>query len=133
MGDSLSGMVSITGTSLEQRIVLRTAERPVELVLSPTDSAMLSRLGGTEIVARGSSKGDGLHVGSFTVVRADGAPVSDGTLRKDGTHLLLQRANGEIPLGNPPAAFYSLIGARVWISGPLDTGPNSYGVIAPPH
>jgi len=39
---------------------------------------------------------------------------------------------GRIPLGNPPAALRNMIGARVWIGGPLDSGPNVYGLITPP-
>jgi len=36
-----------------------------------------------------------------------------------------------LPLGNPPAGLRALIGARVWIGGSLNTGPNTYGVIVP--
>jgi hypothetical protein len=34
-----------------------------------------------------------------------------------------------VRLGNPPAALRDLVGARVWITGPTETGPNPYGVI----
>jgi hypothetical protein len=131
--DSVMGTVSITGTSFEQRVVLRAAERSIGLVATSADSAALSRLGGTEIVARGTTQRDGLHVRAFTVLSVNGSPVADGTVHRDGTHLVLRRTNGDSPLGNPPAALDSLVGARIWISGPLDTGPNSYGVIEPPR
>lgn len=129
--DSTSGIVSITGTSFEQHIMLRTADGELALTASASDSAALSRVGGTSVLVHGRAREKSFYVVSFTVASVDGAPVADGVLARDAGHLVLQRTNGQIPLGNPPAALDSLVGARVWISGPLDTGPNSYGVIAP--
>ena len=35
-------------------------------------------------------------------------------------------------IGNPPTALRKLIAARVWIGVPLDSVPNTFGVIVPP-
>lgn len=129
--DSTSGIVSITGTSFEQHIMLHTADGELQLNASASDSAALSRVGGTSVLVRGRAREQAFYVVSFTVTSVDGAPVADGVLARDGGHLMLERTNGQLTLGNPPAALDSLVGARIWISGPLDTGPNSYGVIVP--
>lgn len=130
--DSLTGVVAIVGTTLEQRIVLRPRESTVALAApSAVDSAALSRIGGAEITVHGRSEAGTFRVAGFTVVRVAGTPVVDGVITRDGDHLVLATATRRIRLGNPPAAFQGMIGARVWVGGPLDTGPNSYGVIRP--
>lgn len=129
--DSLRGVVAIAGTAFEQRIVLRSGESTVALAASAVDSAALSRSGGAEIMVRGRSEASTFRVASFAVERVDGAPVVDGVITRDGEHLVLATATRRILLGNPPVAFQGMIGARVWVGGPLDTGPNNYGVIRP--
>lgn len=134
--DSLVGVVSVTGTSFERHLMLRgghgTRPDATTLTAAPTDSIAISRLGGVEILVRGRREGSVFRVATFEALRVDGAPVTDGVLVRDGTRLALWGARGRITLGNPPAAFLRMIGARVWVSGPLDTGPNAYGVIVPP-
>lgn len=127
--DSLVGIVSVTGTSFEQRIVLRSGDAVRPLTLWPDDSAALVRVGGAEVLVRGVATPSSFTVHSFTVRAVDGAPVVDGILdRKDG-RLVLYTRSGPLALGNPPAAFDSLVHSRVWIGGSLETGPNVYGVI----
>lgn len=129
--DSLSGTVSVTGTSFEKRLVLRSGDTAVRLSATAPDSAALSRMGGVEVMVVGKRAGDSLQVERFAAVRVGGAPVVDGVLRNDGGQLSLETHHGKIQLGNPPAALRGMIGARVWIGGPLDRGPNVYGVIVP--
>ncbi|HEY7860728.1 MAG TPA: hypothetical protein VIB98_04750 [Gemmatimonadaceae bacterium] len=131
LSDSLVGIVSVTGTSIAQRLVLRVNDQSHAFAASSADSAALSRLGGVEVVVRGTSRNDAFEVAAFEALRVDGAPVADGVLLRDGEHLALRTQHGRLALGNPPAAFDTLIGARVWVSGPLVTGPNSYGIIVP--
>ena len=55
----------------------------------------------------------------------------DGKVRADGPLFVLETSNGRVRLGNPPTVFKTLVGARVWVAGKVDTGPNRYGVIVP--
>jgi len=130
--DSVRGIVSITGTDFDQHIVIRSGNAVTPVAANAADSGALSRMGGVEVLVVGTRSGGLLHVDHFTAVAVDGSPVVDGVLRADGNELKLDTASGTISLGNPPAALRNLIDARVWIGGPLDTGPNSYGVISPP-
>jgi hypothetical protein len=130
--DSLTGIVSIVGTGFEHRIALRSGDGVVYLSATASDSAALSRVGGLEIKVIGRRDPRLFRVEHFTTLSVAGAPVADGVLRSDGGRLVLETAHGRIPLGNPPAALRSLVDARVWIGGPLDRGPNSYGLIVPP-
>lgn len=129
--DSVTGIVSITGTGFEQQIVLHAGSTVVPLSASAADSAALSRLGGVQINVVGTRAGSALRVDHFTATRVAGAAVVDGVLRTAGDRLVIETATGQMPLGNPPAPLRRMIGARVWIGGPLDTGPNTYGVIVP--
>ena len=131
--DSLVGIVSITGTAFEQQLVIRSNDGTTRLSASAADSAALSRMGGIEVLVVGTRAGKSLRVDHFTARRVAGASVADGILRDDAGRLVLETSSGRIPLGNPPATLRNLIGGRVWIGGPLDTGPNSYGVIVPPR
>ncbi|MDB4875791.1 MAG: hypothetical protein JWM41_2237 [Gemmatimonadetes bacterium] len=132
--DSAQGVVSIVGTGFDQQLVLQgaAATRPTRLrITTEADSAALTRLGGVEVLVRGTRADDGFRVSTFTAVRVGASPVVDGVLRLDGDHVVLETSTGRTTLGNPPDALRRMIGARVWISGPLATGPNSYGIIVP--
>jgi hypothetical protein len=91
----------------------------------------LSRLGGAEVSIYGIAHTDRFDVSQFVVRSVDGARVADGVLIRDGTRYSLRTRTGDLPLGNPPSAFEGLVGARLWVGGPIDTGPNVYGVIQP--
>jgi hypothetical protein len=131
-GSVLHGVVSVTGTSFEQQIVLQAPNRNTRLVpATAADSAALVRLGGVEIAARGTIDGSTLRVASFTALSASGASVVDGIVRVDGRTIALETSTGRVTLGNPPSALLQMNGARVWVSGPIDKGPNSYGIIVP--
>lgn len=130
--DSVTGTVAVTGTSFEKQIVLRPESgRPIRLTVTASDSSALSRMTGVEVRMIGKRNGDVLEVEKFAAVRVAGLPVVDGVLRNDGGRLVLDTSEGTIQLGNPPDALRGMVGARVWISGPLDKGPNTYGLIVP--
>jgi hypothetical protein len=129
--DSLRGIVSITGTSFEQQLVLRSGTKAALLSAAAPDSAALSRLGGVEVLVVGRRSGNHFRVEHFTALSVAGAPVVDGVVRNYGDRIVLETTRGPLPLGNPPAGLRALTGARVWIGGPLNTGPNTYGMIVP--
>ena len=129
--DTRAGIVSVTGTSFEQRLVLTSGTRVIDLAASTADSAALSRVGGVEVLARGWAEGNAFRVASFIVRRVGEELVVDGVLGRDGERLVLDTVGGRIMLGNPPAVLRGMVGARIWIGGPLDTGPNNYGIIIP--
>jgi hypothetical protein len=129
--DSLTGIISITGTSFEQQLFLRSGNTATLLSAAAPDSAALSRLGGVEVLVVGSKSGNRFRVEHFTALSVAGSPVVDGIVRNYGDRVVLETARGPLPLGNAPTGLRALNGARVWIGGPLATGPNSYGVIYP--
>ncbi|MGZ3465775.1 MAG: hypothetical protein ACXU91_03465 [Gemmatimonadaceae bacterium] len=129
--DSLTGIVSITGTSFEQQIVLRSGATATLLSAAAPDSAALSRLGGVEVLVVGRKAGNHFRVEHFTALSVAGSPVVDGIVRNYGDRVVVETARGPLPLGNPPTGLRALNGARVWIGGALATGPNTYGVIVP--
>jgi hypothetical protein len=129
--DSLTGIVSITGTSFEQQIVLRSGPAAIQLSAPASDSAALSRLGGVEVLVVGRKSGNHFRVEHLTALSVAGSPVVDGVVRNYGDRVVVETARGPLPLGNPPVGLRALNGARVWIGGPLATGPNTFGVITP--
>jgi len=129
--DSATGVVSVTGTSFEHHLVLRTGNVAVKLAVTPSDSAALTNLAGVETRVRGRSDDGVMHVASFTALSVDGKPVVDGIIVVQSGRLFLNTLTGMRAVGNPPAKLREMVSARVWIGGPMDTGPNSYGVIVP--
>jgi hypothetical protein len=129
--DSLTGIVSITGTSFDRQIVLRSGTTATLLSAAAPDSAALSRLGGVEVLVVGRRDRNSFRVEHLTALSVAGSPVVDGIVKNYGDRVVVETARGPLPLGNPPTGLRALNGARVWIGGPLATGPNSYGVIVP--
>jgi hypothetical protein len=127
------GSVLVTGTGFEQHLLLATRAGRRVLHATPGDSAALVRVAGpnVELSVRGRDEGNTFRVHGFTVEAVSASPVVDGVLRGDADHLSVETAKGVVTLGNPPPALRGMIGARVWIQGPLDRGPNAYGVIVP--
>lgn len=129
--DSARGIVSITGTSFQKSIVLRTKDGAITLEPSATDSLSLSRLGGVEVLAEGKRTSTGFRVDRFKAVSVEGRPVVDGIIRTENGQFFLEQDGRRTLIGNPPTVLRTMPGARVWISGPLATGPNTFGIITP--
>ncbi len=129
--DSMRGIVSITGTSFEQSVMLRTDKGTIALGVNAADSAALSRMGGIDVRVFGTRELNRFRVTSFRAMTVSGAAVVDGFVRDDDGKLSIETPEGRLALGNPPAPLRNLVGARVWVGGPLATGPNQFGLIAP--
>jgi len=130
--DLVVGTVAVTGTTMDQQFVLRTAVGVTRLyATNAADSTALVHLSGVEVVACGRSEGATFRVNRLMALRVDGQPVVDGVLRPRDGKLYIDTAAGAFALGRPPAALWALAGARVWLGGPLDAGPTGYGVIVP--
>lgn len=127
--DSSRGIISITGTSFQKAIVLRTSNGSVTLAPSAGDSVSLSRLGGIEVIVEGSRSSTSFRVDRFRAVSVEDRPVVDGIIRLENGRIFLEHDGKRTLVGNPPTAFRSMPGARVWIGGPLATGPNTFGII----
>jgi hypothetical protein len=127
--DSVRGVVRVVGSSPFRQVVVSPSGGDAPVTLVGPDTATLRKAAGLEVVVRGSRTDGELRVTSFAVRSADGQPAVDGVLVRDGDGLALETAAGRVRLGNPPAALRDLVGARVWVAGPLDTGPNPFGVL----
>jgi hypothetical protein len=129
--DTIVGTIRVTGSAPFPSVVLRPASGAPSLTLAGSDTAALRRAAGLDVVVRGAASDRRFLVSSFTVRAANGRPAVDGVLARDGDRLVLDTPSGRVALGNPPAALREMVGARVWVTGSLDRGPNTYGVLEP--
>lgn len=126
----LRGTITVVGNAPVTQVQLRTASG--NRTLTGPELPSLRRIAGLEVALSGSpSPGGEFMVRDFTVLSADGQPALDGVLEHEGNTLYLRTASRRVPLGNPPADFHSLVGARVWLTGSPERGPNTFGVITP--
>jgi hypothetical protein len=131
--DTLRGVVRVVGADIDARPVLRPNGGGPQVALLGAHAATLSRLSGTDVWVSGKRNGTrGIDVGRFLVRSVSGVPAIDGTLiARDGGFAIMTTADhAEHPIVNPPAALRSHVGARVWITGPLETGAVTFGVIS---
>ncbi len=127
-------MVDIVGSEPGTWVVLRLdgGSRDVTLL---GDDVLLRRLAGLEVAVWGAAE----RPGSFRVTRlavrsADGVPAVDGVLVRSEQGVALLTDGGRLlPVPHLPGTLRGRVGARVWLSGPLDRAPNSFGVIADPR
>jgi hypothetical protein len=134
--EALRGIVKSVGTARAPEVMLQrtTADNALVAVRATAeDAAALARASGTLVAVRGTfAAPDTVVVSSFQVVEVNGQPVTDGVVRQDNGRLsICPPASRCLALGNPPAQLRTLLGARVWIGGPLETGPNQFGLIKP--
>lgn len=126
--DTITGQVQLTGVGAFPRVVLvRDDGRGALTLIGPP---WLGRVNGLRIAVVGALSGSELNVKQFTVVAANGLPATDGRLVADGATLYLETADRvRHRLVRPSPNLRAHIGARVWVSGPLDQEPVAYGVI----
>ena len=129
--DSVRGIVAVVGTSFDSHVILRPAAGGRAVTLVGAQARTVGRLSGADVWLTGTRDDRGqITVSRFLVRSVDGAPALDGTLIARGDQLLLVTRDGkQHPIANPPPALREHVGARVWITGPLDKGPLTFGVI----
>ena len=131
--DTLRGRLEVVGSEPGTSAVLML-DRDTRSVTLLGDRTLLNRLAGLEVVIWGQRvPGDRFQVGRFAVRASSGVPALDGVLGRNGRSAYLVTADGRRhAIARLPQALEGLVGARVWLAGPLDRAPDSFGVIAPP-
>ncbi|MBW3654521.1 MAG: hypothetical protein KY444_00315, partial [Gemmatimonadetes bacterium] len=127
--DTRRGTVEIVGSEPMTSIVLQTAAGASPGLCGARD--LLRRAAGLEVAVWGSRNAEGQFcVDRFAVRSANGVPAVDGILVREGQGFALVMADGRrLPIARLFDALRSSIGARVWLAGPLDRAPDSFGVI----
>lgn len=132
--DTARGTVAVVGSTPFTRVVLKLGSGRPDLLLTGSATMALRRASGTEVWVSGTRTGRAFVVAEFRVRAVDGQPAMDGRLALDDTVLMLVTADGaRHRVARPPAALRSLVGARVWVTGSLDRGPLTWGLLEHAH
>jgi hypothetical protein len=127
MTDTLEGTVQVGGVQPFPAVTLVT-DSGRGIVLDGPEP--LAQVAGLRVAVAGMPSGKKFVVKQFRVVAANGVPATDGRLVAEGSSLAIVTADGtRHPLANPSPGLRAHVGHRVWIAGPLDQEPVSYGVI----
>jgi hypothetical protein len=131
--DTIVGTVRLVGTDSSSQVILvpTFGGLPVKLIgLSTLRSVEGLRVQVVGTQASDRRWPDRMTVRLFTVVAAHGQPTIDGTVAEDGGTLYVVTADGvRHALVRPSPNLRAHVGARVWVSGPLDREPSAYGII----
>jgi len=131
--DTLRGVIRVVGSAADEQVVVRPNVGSPAVTLLGKQSAVLGRLSGVDVWLSGKREGERrMTVDRFLVHSVDGVPAMDGTLvaRDGGLAIVTTADHAEHPIVNPPAALRSHLGARVWITGSLESGAVTFGVIS---
>ena len=141
--DTVRGLLSQVGSEPAVELVI-TPAKGAPLVIMGGQTARLRSLGKVEVMLAGRYPGlrsmtaapGGLRAfeaDRFTVRAADGVAAYDGVIVKAGSSYFLEAPSGRrFAVDHLPEMLRGLIGARVFLAGPLDRDPVSYGVISEP-
>lgn len=142
--DSARGTLLLVGNEPVSTLLLTAAEKNTEpLALTGALIPVLRRVVGLELAVFGQRTGARaadasprgaavFDVKTFVVQAADGVAAHDGVVEFRNSTWLLRLADGrELAVASMPALLRQQIGARVWIAGPLNVAPLSYGLIVP--
>ncbi len=131
--DTLRGIVAVVGSAVDEHVVVRPNGGGPAVTVLGREAPALGRLSGAEVWIAGTpAPMRGFTASRFLVRSVDGAAAIDGTLaRRSSGYVIVTTAGGaERSLAKPPAALVTHVGARVWITGSLDTGALAFGVIS---
>lgn len=138
--DSLAGVVERVGNEPLSVLVLRV---PGGTFAALEGVPALAAAEGLEVMVAGRSTarrepvaGPGevsvFVVDWFEVRAAGGVPAHDGRVEAAGGWALRTRDGRRLPTPHLPVALRELVGARVFLVGPLDLPPAAYGILAMP-
>ncbi len=141
--DTVRGIVALVGNDPLTTLVLTTRDRERLILDARTNPAMQSvrNVLGLDIMVRGlrtdeRSAGAApqplpvFRMAQFTVRAADGYAAYDGIVTRENSTFSLRLADGtRVATPRLPTALQNKIGARVFVAGPLDAPPISYGII----
>lgn len=131
--DTLRGRVALVGPHPTAQVTVQSGPGEPQIFLEGDQALVLHRVDGTEAWIAGRWLDERrFEVRAFEVRAVDGIAAEDGILMNDVDGLLLLTADGRrLAVRDAPPALRALVGARVWISGPLDRAPEAWGVIEP--
>lgn len=127
--DTLRGRLEVVGSEPGTSIALFDARGGA--VTLEGERAVLLQLAALEVMVRGRPEGPRtFRVERVSVRAAEGVAAVDGVLARDGARDVLVLEDGRrVPLAVTPAALRGKYGARVWLAGPLDRAPDTFGII----
>ncbi len=144
--DSVRGVLTLVGSEPGTVLFIAAPAGGVDAVaLTGAQVELLRRVVGLEIVITGRRTGQlvigaaargvaEFDVSQFVVRSAEDVAAHDGVVVGKTGAFLLRLADGqELPIASLPSSLRRMIGARVWLAGPLDAAPQSYGVIRDPR
>jgi hypothetical protein len=128
--DSLRGTVRVVGSEPATQVVLEPAGGGASVTLQG-QRAVLLRLSGLEVAVEGEPEAPSrFRVARVTVRAANGIAAVDGVLAREGGGYVLRTPDGRrVAVPHLPEALAGRVGARVFLAGPLDRHPDSFGVI----
>jgi len=128
---SLEGTLTLNPKG-NPRLLLRTASGEV-VALFGENSAPLDSLIGAQVLAQGEQWSLGaMYVESFLILSVNELPARDGLLVRTptgGYAMDLTAGPSGRPIVRPSPEFQSLVGHRIWVTGPEDGPPMAFGVI----
>lgn len=127
--DTARGVIAITGAEPITGVSLRTPDGVVSLTGPAAET--LRQASGVEVQVAGALEADGaLRVESYRVRSVDGVAAADGILELDrDAAVLVTPDGGRIRFAPAPERLRALEGRRVWIAGPPDGEPRSWGLL----
>lgn len=120
--------MQLVGTDAFPQTILVPATSGISLNLvgPPT----LRRVDGLQVQVIGELAGTRFTVHSFQVESANGQPAIDGRLVLDGgAYFIVSQDGTRHQIVSPSPNLRAHVGGRVWVAGPSDREPVSYGII----
>lgn len=129
--DTVRGVVSEVGSHPMTSVVVRPPAGGA-ITITGGLAREIARAAGAEVWLTGTREGQRFEARGYAVRTVDGEPAADGVLARDGDRLVLVTPAGRRTIAQPLQALRGMIGARVWLVGPLDGTITSYGVLREP-